>query len=75
MVDSSQSFIFVLKHISGQANMVTNALCRRSFIIQGSQVRVLGFDYLKELYETDVDFQNVFKACQHPINQHSSPWK
>ena len=44
-------------------------------IIHRSQVQVLGFDYLKELYETDVDFQNVFEACQHPVNKDNIPWK
>ena len=38
-------FTFVLKHISGKANKVVDALSRRSFIMQESQVQVLGFDY------------------------------
>ena len=44
-VEFLQGFTFVLKHISGKANKVVDALSRRSFIMQESQVQVLGFDY------------------------------
>ena len=55
-VEFLQSFTFVLKHISGQSNRVADALSRRSLIIQESRVQVLGFEYLRDLYETDNDF-------------------
>jgi hypothetical protein len=61
-----QGFDFVLKYISGPS--------RRCLIMQESQVQVLGFDYLKDLYETDVDFQNAFEACQNPVNRDNIPW-
>jgi hypothetical protein len=60
-VEFLQAFTFVLKHISGQANKVADALSRRSLIMKESQVQVLGFDYLKDLYETDVDFKMHLK--------------
>ena len=43
--------------------------------MQESQVQVLGFDYLKDLYEVDVDFQEDFKACKNYVNRDISPWK
>ena len=55
-VEFLQSFTFVLKHISGQSNRVADALSKRSLIIQENQVQVLGFEYLRDLYETNSDF-------------------
>ena len=66
-VEFLQSFTFVLKHISGQSNRVVDALSRRSVIIQENQVQVLKFEYFRDLYETDNDFQNAYRACKNPV--------
>ena len=50
----------MLKHITGQSNKVADALSRRNVLFQESQIQVLGFDFLKELYETDPDFKEAF---------------
>jgi len=69
-----QSFTFVLKHISGQANKVANALSKRSLTLQESAVQVLGFEHLKDLYETDVDFKEAYEAFQNPLLRDNSPF-
>ena len=69
-----QSFTFVLKHISGQSNRVVDAISRRSIIIQENQVQVLGFEYLKDLYETNSDFQNAYKACKNHVEVSRELW-
>ena len=74
-VEFLQSFTFVLKHISGKANKVFDALCRRCLIMHESQIQILGFDYLKDLYDIDVDFKEAFVACKNPTNRDNSPWK
>ena len=74
-VEFLQSFTFVLKHISGQTNKVVVALSRRSLIMQESQVQVLGFYYLKDLYKVDIDFKESFETCKNPVNGYSNPWK
>ena len=66
-VEYLQSFNFVLKHISGQENKVADALSRKSILVQESQIEVVGFDFLKELYKTDLDFKEAFEACCNPI--------
>ena len=55
-VEFLQSFTFVLKHISGQSNRVVDSLSRRLLIVQENQIQVLGFEHLRDLYETDIDF-------------------
>ena len=48
-------FTFVLKHISDHANIIVDALSR-SLIIQEGQIQVMGFEFLKEIYEHDEYF-------------------
>lgn len=69
-----QSFTFVLKHISGQANKVVDALRRRNLILQESTIQVLGFENLKDLYEIDADFKEAYEACQNPLLRDNSSW-
>ena len=73
-VEYLQSFNFVLKHISGQANKVADALSRKNILVQESQIEVVGFDFLKELYKTDLDFKEAFEACLNPVLIDRSQW-
>lgn len=73
-VEYLQSFTFVLKHRSGQANKVADALSRRALLLQESSIQVLGFEHLKDLYQTDTDFKEAFEACQNPVLRNASPW-
>lgn len=66
--------MFVLKHISGQANKVADALNIRVLLLQESTIRVLGFEHLKELYQTDADFKEAYEACQNPLLRNNSLW-
>ena len=47
----------MLKHISEQANKVADALNRKSLVVKEGKIQVLGFEFMKELYEKDFDFQ------------------
>ena len=73
-VEYLQSFNFVLKHTSGQANKVANALSRRHMLVQETNFEVVGFDFLKELYKTDSDSKEAFEACFNPILTYRSQW-
>ena len=73
-VEYLQIFNFVLKHINGQSNKVVDALSRKRILVQESQIQELGFDFLKELYETDSDFKEAFEACKNPILGDRSKW-
>eukprot|EP00253_Pinus_taeda_P024060 PITA_24060 len=73
-VEYLRSFTFVLKHISGQANKVADALSRRTLLLQESTVQVLDFEHLKYLYQIDTDFKESYEACQNPLVRDNSPW-
>eukprot|EP00253_Pinus_taeda_P015626 PITA_15626 len=73
-VEYLQSFTFMLKHISGQANKVADSLSRRALLLQESRIQVMGFEHLKDLYQTDTDFKEAFEACQNPVLRNTSPW-
>ena len=67
-VEYLQSVNFVLKHISGQANKVADAINRRILVVQKGKIQVLGFEFMKELYDQDSNFQEAFKACKSPVH-------
>ena len=65
-VEYLQIFTFVIKHKSGVTNRVANALSRRHFSLTEMKVEVLGFDDMKELYDTNPNFSKVWRECNTP---------
>ena len=58
-VEFLQGFTFVIKHVSVKAKEVADALSRKSLMVQESQIQVLGFDFLKDLYTFELDFKEA----------------
>ena len=66
-VEYMQNFTFVIKHISGTANKVVDALSRKCLLLQEFRVKTLGFDDLRDMYRDDPDFKEAYEATENPI--------
>ena len=60
-VEYLQSFIFVIKRKSGVTNQVADALSKRRSLLIEMKVKVLGFDEMKELYDTNPNFSKAWR--------------
>ncbi|KAF7835417.1 Transposon Ty3-G Gag-Pol polyprotein [Senna tora] len=59
-----ETFPYVIKHKKGKENVVADALSRRYSLITSLHARLLGFELLKGLYESDCDFCKIWSACE-----------
>ncbi|XP_071737871.1 uncharacterized protein [Rutidosis leptorrhynchoides] len=61
-VEFLQMYSFVSKHKAGTSNVVADALSRRYSLLSILEARVLGFSFVKELYEADQDFAPILNC-------------
>jgi hypothetical protein len=73
-VEYMQNFTFVIKHISGTANQVADALSRKCLLLQEFRVKTLGFENLSDMYAGDADFRESYEAIENPVLRDRSPW-
>ena len=67
-VEYIQAYTFVLKHRARNENKVADALSRRSLILNTIKTEVLGFDQIKEEYESCLDFKDIYQdLIQGPV--------
>jgi hypothetical protein len=69
-----QNFTFVIKHISGTANKVADALSKKCLLLQEFKVKTLGFDDLRDMYADDPDFKEAYEADENPVLRDRSQW-
>jgi hypothetical protein len=74
-VEFMQNFTFVIKHISGSANKVVDALSRRSSVVQEFQVKTLGFENLKEMYNEDPNFKEAYEPYGNNFLRDNNSWE
>jgi hypothetical protein len=58
-VEYMQNFMFVIKHISGTANKVADALSKKCLLLQEFRVKTLGFENLKDMYAVRIWFLGI----------------
>ncbi|XP_075674999.1 uncharacterized protein LOC142644229 [Castanea sativa] len=63
-VEFIETFPYVIKYKQGKENIVADALSRRYAIVSILNTKLLGFEYVKELYANDDDFAGVYEACE-----------
>ncbi|XP_018443683.1 uncharacterized protein LOC108815642 [Raphanus sativus] len=56
-----ENFPYVIKYKKGKDNVVADALSRRHTLISTMEAKIMGFEYIKDSYLTDPDFQEVFR--------------
>ena len=54
-----QVYNFTIKHKAGVQNVVADALSRKYTLLSSMQVKVVGFEILKDLYENDDDLSKI----------------
>jgi hypothetical protein len=59
------NFTFVIKHISGTANKVVDALSRKCLLLQEFRLKTLDFDGLRDMYADDPDFKEAYEATEN----------
>jgi hypothetical protein len=63
-VEYLQAYSFVLKHRKGVENQAADALSLRRFLLSVMNVKVIGFERLKEEYDSCPNFKDTFLALQ-----------
>ena len=58
-----ETFSYVIRYKQGKENVVVDALSRRYVLLTSLGAKMLGFEYVKDMYANDVDFANVYMAC------------
>ena len=64
----------MIKHTSRKYNNVVDALSKVNLILQEIKVSTLGFENLVNMYKEDVDFKDVYAACEIPVSHNRSQW-
>ena len=59
-----ETFPYVIRYKQGKENVVADALFRRYALLFILDTKLLGFEYIKDLYAQDFDFGDVFNACE-----------
>ncbi|KAI3472895.1 hypothetical protein Pfo_030915 [Paulownia fortunei] len=68
-VEFIETFPYVIEYKQGKKNVVADALSCRYALLSTLDSKLLGFEYIKELYAMDSDFGDLFKNCTKGENK------
>jgi hypothetical protein len=54
----------LIKYKQGQENMVADALSQMYVLLNNLNTKLLGFEYIKELYLDGNDFGSIYDECK-----------
>jgi hypothetical protein len=57
------TFPYVIRYKQGKENIVADAFSRRYVLFTSMIAKMLGFEYLKDVYANDADFSDMYMAC------------
>ncbi|XP_033139087.1 uncharacterized protein LOC117130068 [Brassica rapa] len=56
-----ETFPYVIKYMKGKDNVVADALSRRHTLISTMEAKIMGFEFIRDSYATELDFQEAFR--------------
>jgi hypothetical protein len=62
-----ETFPYVIKYKQGKENTMAYSLSRRYALVSTLNAKLLGFDYVNELYANDDDSTSVYGACEKTV--------
>jgi hypothetical protein len=63
-VEFIETFPYIIKHKKWKENVIVDALSRRYTMLSQLDHKIFGFESIKELYATDIDFKDAYKNCR-----------
>ena len=63
-IEFLEPFPYVIKYKQGKENVVADALSRRYTLLSTLDAKLLGFEQIKDLYQLDQDFSDLYSACE-----------
>ena len=63
-VEFIETFPYIVKYKKGKDNVVADALSRKSVLLNQLEVKVLGLESLKGLYNNDPKFSELYNHCK-----------
>ncbi|KAF8049482.1 hypothetical protein N665_2202s0001 [Sinapis alba] len=63
-VEFIETFPYVIKYKQSKENIVADALSRRYVLLNTLDVKLLGFEQIKGMYESDPDFKDAYNSCE-----------
>ena len=62
-VEFIETFSYVIKYKQGKDNMVAHVLSKRYDLFTSLTTKILGLEYITELYRDDQDFRTIYASC------------